>query len=132
MADANYLILEGRLVKDAELSDKNRTKISRFSIATNGFRKGADGGYEDKVDFFPLAIFGTYAEKMTPFLTKERKITILGSVSQDTYEKDGTKHSSTVIKVREINLGQTPGTKKDEPDEAYYEDPDMYHEDYGA
>ena len=121
MADANYLILEGRLVKDAELSvsDKNGTKVTRFSIATNGFRKGADGGYEDKVDFFPLAIFGTYAEKITPYLTKGRKITILGSVSQDTYEKDGTKHSSTVIKVREINLGQTPGTtKKDEPEEA--------------
>ncbi|MCR4714267.1 MAG: single-stranded DNA-binding protein [Treponemataceae bacterium] len=139
MADVNYLILEGRLVKDAEISDKNGTKVSRFSLAVNGFRKGADGVYDSKVDFFNTAIFGSYAEKMTPYLTKGRKVTILGYLSQDRYEKDGKTNSQTAIRVKEINLGAMPVTGKNsehaedevEPYVGPEITPDMYVEGYG-
>ena len=139
MADVNYLILEGRLVNDVELTKKNGKKVSSFSLAVNGYRKGADGGYEPKVDFFNTAIFGSYAEKMTPYLTKGRNVKILGYLSQDRYEKDGKTYSQIAVRVKEINLGAMPGNGKEggqaEVEAEPYVDPDitpdMYVEGYG-
>ena len=105
MSDLNNLSLMGRVVRDAEMKvTANGIKITVFSIATNRTRKDSDGNYIDEGNFFPLAIYGNYAEKMLPHLKKGQRIIIEGFVKQDRWEKDGEKRSSTGIGVRQIHL----------------------------
>lgn len=105
MTDLNKVFLYGHVVRDAELK-KTSTNLSvaSFSIASNYSVKKADGTYENKADFFPLAIYGTFAEKMLPKLLKGQKILIEGCLRQNKWEKDGVKHNDTRISVLKIQI----------------------------
>ncbi len=105
MSDLNSVQLYGRVVRDAELrKSQNNLSYALFSIATNYSKKNANGEWEQKADFFPLSIYGNYAESMAPKLIKGQKIIIEGSLHQNKWEKDGVKHSNTIISVRNILL----------------------------
>ena len=123
--NVNCVILEGRLVKNAEFSVKGETKLSRFVIATDTTRKTPSGSFEKKADFFPLVVFGNYAEKLTPYLVKGRQVTITGKLVQDSYEKDGEKRSRMEIRVKEVSLGSLPAsgnqTEKESPELGDYD-----------
>lgn len=103
--ELNDVKLFGRIVRNAEMKiSDNGLKIVRFTIATNRARKNEQGQYENIGHFFPLAIYGTYAEKMQPLLTKGRKVIISGFLKQDRWEQDGKKKSSISIGVNGIQL----------------------------
>lgn len=106
MSDLNDVKLYGRVVKDAELSSSETTgtKILKFSVATNKSKKKADGTWEDVVYFFPLTIFGNYAEKMHKYLVKGQKVIVEGFLRQDKWEKEGVKKSAISIGVNNIHL----------------------------
>ncbi len=105
MNDLNNLILQGRLVKDSELKTMpNGLKILNFQIATNRSHKTTDGQWESIGNFFPLAVFGNYAEKMFPILKKGVGIIVEGFVKQDTYTKDEQKIYTTGIGVKALHI----------------------------
>ena len=119
MNDLNNLILQGRLVKDSELKVMtNGLKILNFQIATNRSHKTADGQWERIGNFFPLAIFGNYAEKMLPALKKGVMVIVEGYLKQEVYTKGEQKIYTTGIGVkslRVISKGKQSDTEKDEP-----------------
>ena len=105
MNDLNNLILQGRLVKDSELKTmSNGLKILNFQIATNRTHKTTDGQWESIGNFFPLAIFGNYAEKMLPLLKKGVSIIVEGFVKQDIYTKGEQKIYTTGIGVKNLHI----------------------------
>lgn len=118
--DVNELFLEGRLVRDAEYSVKGDVKVSRFTLVHNRAKKNDKGEYEEKPNFFNLAIFGNYAEKLTGALVKGRKVLVVGYLVISTYEKDGVRHDKPQIRVKDIRLGMLPSSgNKKEPEEEF-------------
>ena len=106
MSDLNILGLQGRLVRDATMKESaNGIKICEFSIAANYSYRNESGEFEERADFFPLAIFGTYAEKMLPHLKKGQRVIIEGGIHQNRWTTaEGKNRSATVIQVKRLHL----------------------------
>lgn len=105
MKDTNYLVLAGRIAKDAEFKTlASGLRITTFFIANNDITIKIDGTYEEKCNFFPIVIFEDYAEKLLPYLRKGQNIIVEGAIKQDKWEKDEKKYSQISIKAKRIQL----------------------------
>lgn len=109
MANINQVVLEGNLVKAAELSRWNDgTPYCRFTLANNESYKDKDGNWIDIPSFIDCVARGAYAESMHKHLLKGRHITITGRLKQSRWtDENGNKHSAICVKVNEISL--SPG-----------------------
>lgn len=104
MEDVNYVVIIGRLTRDAELKYTNSgLAVSSFSLAVNRRKRSGDS-WEDEVSFFDLALFGKRAESLNQYLTKGQQVAVEGSLSQDRWEQDGNKRSKVKIIANNIQL----------------------------
>ncbi len=104
MEDVNYVILIGRLTRDAELKYTNSgLAVSSFSLAVNRRKRSGDN-WEDEVSFFDLALFGKRAEGLNQYLTKGQQVAVEGTLTQDRWEQDGNKRSKVKILANNIQL----------------------------
>lgn len=96
--DINNVILIGRVVYNVkELKyTNNNTAIMELSIAVNKNK--------DKASFFDISVFGKLAETIKPYIAKGKQIAVQGALDQQTWEKDGKKHSKVVIIANSIQL----------------------------
>lgn len=106
MANINSVILEGNLVKAAELSFwSDGTPYCKFTIANNEYYKEKDGNYTGIPSYIDCLVKGNFARVMSEHLHKGRRIIVSGRLKQETWQsEDGQKHSKIVIKVAEISL----------------------------
>lgn len=106
MANINSVVVEGNLVKAADLSHwGDGTAYIRFTIANNEYYKNENGEYESIPSFIDCQCKGAYAEAMAKHLLKGRRITVIGRLKQQRWTDDqGTKHSAMVVRVNEISL----------------------------
>ena len=104
MEDVNYVIVIGRLTRDAELKyTSSGLAVSSFSIAVNRRKRSGDN-WIDEVSFFDLALFGKRAEAINQYLTKGQQVAVEGSLTQDRWEQDGNKRSKVKIIASNIQL----------------------------
>jgi single-strand DNA-binding protein len=104
MNDMNVLAINGRLVKNAELSYTNSgMAIGKFSIASNRSVKKNDK-WEDEAGFYDCVMFGKMAQSVNQYLTKGQQVSIAGEIRQERWEKDGQSRSKVVIIVNHIQL----------------------------
>lgn len=96
--DINNVILIGRVVHNVkELKyTNNNTAVMELSIAVNKNK--------DKASFFDISVFGKLAETIKPYIAKGKQIAVQGTLDQQTWEKDGKKHSKVVIIANSIQL----------------------------
>lgn len=100
----NSVTLFGRLTKDPDVkytTGAKQTAIANFSIAVN--RKFKREGQPD-ADFFNCVSLGKTAEIIEKYFFKGSRILLNGSLQNDTYEKDGQKHTVTKIMVNEVDF----------------------------
>ena len=81
----NRTILTGRCVSAMELVGRERN-VGKVSIAVNGFNK-------EDTNFIPITCFGKTAENGAKYIYKGMLIAVEGRISQNSYEKDGTKYN---------------------------------------
>ncbi len=100
----NKVILIGNLTKNPELSEtSNGTAYCRFSIAVSRRFANADG--ERETDFFNAVAWRGLAETIGKFMAKGKKIAIVGTLQNRSYEdKDGVKRTVTDIVVEEAEF----------------------------
>lgn len=106
----NVAILGGRIVKDAAaMETKTNQTIVSFSMANNQ-------KYKDKENttFIDVTVFGNYAKAMQPHLIKGVAINVIGSIIQESWEKDGKKYSKHKIIAKEIDFRNTKDKGDDE------------------
>lgn len=105
----NIVILAGRLGADPELKYANSgTAILNLRLATESYRKGADGEGEKVTYWHTLTMFGRRAESLANILQKGTGITVRGEIRPRSYEKDGEKRWVTDIVVDDLELGARP------------------------
>lgn len=93
----NKVILMGRLVADPEVSTygKDDELVARYRLAVD--RVGSDGA-----DFISCVVFGAGAEFVEAYLTKGKKIAIVGKLKTGSYEdKEGNTRYTTDVVVQE-------------------------------
>lgn len=106
MTDLNEVIIEGRLVHDAEagmkLSQDGQTAYGTFTIAVNKSKK-ENGEWVDYASFFDVKGFGKTYQNAVPKMTKGSQVTVVGSLEQEKWtSKDGQNKSKVVVLANRI------------------------------
>jgi single-strand DNA-binding protein len=94
----NRVVLTGNLTRDPETSSTpGGLAICKLGIAVNTRRKGSDGQWEEKPNFFRVTVFGRQAESCGQYLKKGRPVAIDGRLEWSSWERDGQKRESVDI-----------------------------------
>lgn len=99
----NKIITIGNLTKDVELrSTQNGKSVATFTVAVQRAFK-VDG--QPEADFFPVVVWGVQGENCAKFLSKGKKVAIVGSLQNRSYDdKNGNKRSITKIVASEVEF----------------------------
>lgn len=95
----NKLIIIGNLTKDPDYSvSQNGTPMCRFTVAVN--RRGGE-----ETDFFRVTTFHKNAENCAAYLSKGRKVCIVGEVHIGEYtDRDGVKRTGVDVLASEVEF----------------------------
>lgn len=112
----NKVILTGNLTRDPELSQTaSGISMCRMSVAVNRPFTNQDG--EREVDFFNITAWRAQAENCGKYLSKGKKVGIVGRMQTRTYEKDGVKCYATDIIAEEVEFLSPRSNEAQEPNQ---------------
>lgn len=113
MTDLNSLQIVGNLTKDAELKYiANGMAVCKMSIAVNRSFKKNDA-WQDETSFFDVEAWGKLAERLSG-VSKGQRVLVIGSLKQESWEKDGVKQSKVKIVADSVELIQRRERKEGE------------------
>lgn len=99
----NKTILIGNLTRDPELSaTPSGVSVCKMSIAVNRNFTNANG--ERETDFFNIVAWRGLADNCAKFLSKGKKIAVVGSIQNRSYETENGKKYITEIMADEIEF----------------------------
>ena len=115
----NITLLRGNLARDPELRVVNtggkQTSVVNFTVAVSREYMKASGDKDKITSFINCEAWDSGAEMIAESFKKGDLVMVEGSLRNDTWEKDGVKHSS--LKVRVNNFSKitrlTKNTKQD-------------------
>ena len=104
----NKAILIGKLVADPELrKTQSDVSVCTFRIAVQ--RRFANQQGVREADFFNIVAWRQTAELCAKFLTKGRKVGVIGAIQNRSYDaQDGTKRYITEIVADEVEFLSSP------------------------
>ena len=110
---ANKVFLIGRLTRDPELRQtQSGTSFCPFSIAVNRNYTNANG--EREADFINITVWRGTAENCARYLTKGRRVAVVGSLQSRNYEdKDGKKRTVVEVVGDEVEFLSDKSEKQD-------------------
>ena len=110
----NKITLIGNLTADPTLrATQSGTSVCQFTIAVNRRFPGPDG--QKQTDFFRINTRRQLAESCNKYLSKGKKVAIVGELHARTYEaNDGTTRMSLDVSADEVEFL----SPKEEPKEA--------------
>lgn len=112
----NLLVITGNLTRDPEIrTNQDGKTVCNFTVAVN--RRRTQQNQQPEADFFRIAAWGKLGENCQKFLSKGRKVSVIGSVSVHTYQaQDGTTRASMEVFAQDVefinsnNAGGQQGT----------------------
>jgi len=103
----NIVILRGNLTRDPELRTVNtggkQTSVVNFTIATSREFTRANGTKDKITSFIPCEAWDSGADTIKASFAKGDLVLVEGSLRNDSWEKDGVKHSSLKIRVNNFS-----------------------------
>ena len=109
----NRLTIIGNLTRDPETRTTQSGKtVCTFTVAVN--RRGSG---QQEADFFRVSAWNALGENCGKYLTKGKKVAVVGSVSVETFEsnKDGKTYSTLQVMASEVEFLSTAGTAQEAP-----------------
>ena len=110
----NLVILKGNLARDPEIRTVNsagrQTTVANFTIAVSREFTKVSGEIDKMTTFVQCEAWDTGAEAIGESLTKGDLAMVEGSLRNDSWEKDGVKHST--MKIRVNNFAKITKTSK--------------------
>ena len=99
----NKLTIIGNLTRDPETKTTNNNKtVCNFTVAVNRRQKRDQNSDHPEADFFRVAAWGSLGDSCSKYLSKGRKVCVIGSVQVSTYtDKEGTTKASLDIPFAE-------------------------------
>lgn len=120
----NNVNIMGRLTDDPEIRNNGENRYCKFTIAFQ--RPAREGEDNAETDFFNCIAWNRNADVIADWYSKGDKLLIVGTLRNSKYEKNGKKHTSTEIVVKEIHF--TGSKKKSKPDESHNNNKDVFAE----
>jgi single-strand DNA-binding protein len=112
----NIVLLKGNLTRDPELrvvnSGEKQTSVVSFTVAVSKDFTRANGTRDKIVSYVQCEAWDSGAEVIGSSFRKGDLVMIEGSLRNDSWEKDGVKHST--LKVRVNNFSKITKIKKQE------------------
>lgn len=107
MAYLNKVMLIGNLGRDCEIriSQSNGRKVANLTLATSRKYKDSNGEQKEQTFWHTLVAYGKTAEileKLKP--TKGTAMYVEGTLTTQSYEKDGQKQYSTKVVIDSFQL----------------------------
>lgn len=98
MADQANISLTGRLTRDPETTETQKSAVVKFALANNGFKEGS-------VSYFDCEAWGKVGKIVQEHCQKGKQIAIGGTIRIDRWQdKDGNNRSKPIVNVRDITL----------------------------
>lgn len=98
----NLVVLKGNLARDPELrvvGGEKQTSVVNFTIAVNREFTRANGTQDKITSFISCEAWDSGAEAIANTLKKGDLVLVEGSLRNDSWEKDGVKHSTLKVRV---------------------------------
>lgn len=98
----NLVVLKGNLARDPELrmvGGEKSTAVVNFTIAVNREFTRANGTQDKITSFISCEAWDSGAEAIANTLKKGDLVLVEGSLRNDSWEKDGVKHSTLKVRV---------------------------------
>ena len=112
MASFNKVILMGNLTRDPDMRTVGSgMKIARLRLAVNERRRDRDGQLQDFPIFVDVDVWDKSAELCGQYLVKGSGILVEGRLQQDTWEKDGVKHSALKVRATAVKFLSSRGDR---------------------
>lgn len=127
MNQLNSIILEGNVVKKAELTEpKSGFLVCRFPLAVNRKTKTPEGEQKEEVSYFDVETYGKMAETSAKFCDKGKGVRVVGRLKQNRWEDNNVKHSKVLVIAEHIEYKfSKPKTGEEKPVEAKPAEPEV-------
>ena len=103
MNHLNSIILEGNVVKKAELSEPTSGFIvCKFPMAVNRKTKSPDGEQHEEVSYFDVETYGQVAESCSKYCDKGKGIRVVGRLKQSRWEENNVKRSRIYVVAEHV------------------------------
>lgn len=110
----NHITLIGNLTKDPELRmTPNNIPVCSFTIAVNR-RHG-----EKQTDFFRVQAWRGLGESCSKYLTKGKKVAVVGELQTRTYEQDGQTKLAMDVVASEVEFLSPSGKSETSQTDSY-------------
>ena len=117
----NKFLVAGRMTADPEIKTIGENRLSPPPPARpRPKRKGEETA---ETDFFPCTAWNRNADVIVDWFGKGDMVTLVGSVHNNRYEKDGQKRSSTEVKVEELHFSGGKKRENTAPTANRYDNP---------
>jgi single-strand DNA-binding protein len=107
LLNMNITLIRGNLARDPELrtitTGGKQTSVVNFTVATSREYTKASGEKDKITSFINCEAWDTGAEIIGESFKKGDLVMIEGSLRNDTWEKDGVKHSSLKVRVNNFS-----------------------------
>jgi len=119
----NLVIIRGNLARDPEIrtvsSSGRETSVVNFTIATSREFTKANGETDKITTFVQCEAWDTGAQAIADSLAKGDLVMVEGSLRNDSWEKDGVKHSTLKVRVNNFaKINRHSKTKKSTTEES--------------
>lgn len=106
----NQAIVMGNLTRDPELrTTPSGQAVASFAVATNRSWLDASGERKEVAEFHEIVAWGKLGELANQYLSKGRKVMVVGRLQTQSWEKDGVKRQRTEIVASDVNFLDRPG-----------------------
>lgn len=114
MTNLNSLIIEGNVVREADVKDTaNGFSLATFSIAVNRYHKKSDGSYEQETSYFDVEAWGEISKAVKEKSFKGGSVRIVGRLKQNRWQDSTGKTQSKVSVIAEhIDFMSKPDKKE--------------------
>jgi single-strand DNA-binding protein len=99
MSNLNTVVITGNLTRDPELGmTEDGKSICRMRVAVGGRRRGADGGWVDKSNYFDVVVWAEQGATCGLYLFKGLPVAVLGRLDWSEWtDKAGVRRESVEI-----------------------------------
>lgn len=119
MADLATITMTGRLTRDPETTETQKSSVVKFAMAVNGFKK-------EDVSFVDCEAWGKVGEIVQQYCQKGKQIAVGGTFRIDRWkDNDGNNRSKPIVNVRDMTLlgGKEDSSQAPKPQQANMEIP---------
>lgn len=101
----NQAIIMGNLTRDPEMRNTpSGQNVASFAVATNRQWQDSSGERKEAVEYHEIVAWGKLAELASQYLSKGRKVLVVGRLQTQSWEKDGVKRQRTEIVANDISF----------------------------